>query len=214
MSVTPLSFRFIAARLDGAGLLVRAPDVDVTIRGITDDSRHVSNGDLFCAWTGTSSDSHTYLAAVQAAGGAAALVEHSVESVTLPQIVVRDGRRAAAVAAAALHGEPQEDLILAGVTGTNGKTTTVWILRHLLSGWYRTASLGTLGIRTDAETGPSSADSLTTPGPVELSRTLRALVDDGFEALAMEVSSHSLHQGRVEALRFDVTVFTNLTRDH
>jgi UDP-N-acetylmuramoyl-L-alanyl-D-glutamate--2,6-diaminopimelate ligase len=214
MTVTPLSFRFIAARLDGAGLLVHAPNVDVTIRGITDDSRAVSPGDIFCAWTGTSSDSHTYLGAVQAAGGVAAIVEHNVEPATLPQIVVRDGRRAAAVASAALHGEPQEDLIFAGVTGTNGKTTTVWILRHLLSGWYRTASVGTLGLRTDAETSASSGDSLTTPGPVTLSRTLRTLVDDGFEALAMEVSSHALHQGRVEALRFDVAVFTNLTRDH
>src|SRR5690606_3423702 len=101
-----------------------------------------------------------------------------------------------------------------GVTGTNGKTTTVWILRHLLSAYQPTASLGTLGlILADGQPLPGS-EALTTPGPVELARTLRFLVQQGVRALAMEVSSHALEQGRVHALDFDVAVFTNLSRDH
>jgi UDP-N-acetylmuramoyl-L-alanyl-D-glutamate--2,6-diaminopimelate ligase len=212
----------VVARLEENGLLVQAADADVMVQGITDDSRRVEQGDLFCAWTGTASDSHSYVATVERAGAVAAIVEKKVEGVKLPQVVVRDGRRAAALAAALVFGDPQDDLTLVGVTGTNGKTTTVWILRHLLSELgrvptdpaARAASLGTLGLRTGADQSAASGESLTTPGPVDLARTLRDLVDDGFRALAMEVSSHALDQGRVHSLRFDVVVFTNLTRDH
>src|SRR5690606_19165435 len=108
----------------------------------------------------------------------------------------------------------EHSLRLAAVTGTNGKTTSVWMLRHMLSQRVPTASLGTLGaILDDGSTLPGS-ESLTTPGPVELARTLRRLVDSGVRMIAMEVSSHALDQGRVHVLDFDVAVFTNLTRDH
>jgi UDP-N-acetylmuramoyl-L-alanyl-D-glutamate--2,6-diaminopimelate ligase len=187
---------------------------DVTVSGITDDSRHVQPGDLYCAWAGSAVDAHEFVAGAAQAGAAAALVERHVPAGEIPQIIVRDGRRAAAVAASALYGEPEHSLRLAGVTGTNGKTTSVWVLRHMLSQRDPTASLGTLGlILEDGSTLPGS-EALTTPGPVELARTLRLLVDRGVRTLAMEVSSHALDQGRVHALNFDVVVFTNLTRDH
>jgi UDP-N-acetylmuramoyl-L-alanyl-D-glutamate--2,6-diaminopimelate ligase len=118
------------------------------------------------------------------------------------------------VGAAAVLGDPQDSFRLAGVTGTNGKTTTVWLLRHVLSGRWHTAALGTLGVILDDGSVLEGSESLTTPGPVQLARTLRLLVDRGIEAVAMETSSHALDQGRVDALRFDVVVFTNLSRDH
>jgi UDP-N-acetylmuramoyl-L-alanyl-D-glutamate--2,6-diaminopimelate ligase len=204
----------VVARLDREGLLAEAPAVDLAVLGIADDSRRVRPGDLFCAWAGSTTDGHGFLPTAEAAGAVAALVERPVEACGLPQVVVKDGRRAAAVAASEVFGRPEAGLTLVGVTGTSGKTTTVWLLRHLLSARYATASLGTLGvILADGQPLPGS-ESLTTPGPVDLARTLRELVDRGVQAVAMEVSSHALDQGRVHALRFDVGVFTNLSRDH
>jgi len=203
----------VMRRLAAANLLVGRADADPEIAGVTDDSRSVSPGDLFCAWQGTSFDSHDALPDVALAGAAAALVERRV-SASIPQVLVKDGRRAAAVGAAALLGDPQDSFRLAGVTGTNGKTTTVWLLRHVLAGRWQTAALGTLGVILPDGSVLEGSESLTTPGPVQLARTLRLLVDRGVEAVAMETSSHALDQGRVDALRFDVVVFTNLSRDH
>ncbi|MGH7477736.1 MAG: UDP-N-acetylmuramoyl-L-alanyl-D-glutamate--2,6-diaminopimelate ligase [Longimicrobiales bacterium] len=204
----------IADRLESAGLLASRASADPAITGITDDSRRVARGDLFCAWAGTVVDAHRFVPAAADAGAAAALVERPVAAASLPQMLVHNGRRAAALAAAELFGDPASELVLVGVTGTNGKTTTVWMLRHLLGLKRTPASIGTLGIYGPQGRIADAVDVLTTPGPVELARTLRALRDAGVDALAMEVSSHALHQGRVDALRFDVAVFTNLTRDH
>jgi UDP-N-acetylmuramoyl-L-alanyl-D-glutamate--2,6-diaminopimelate ligase len=204
----------VAQRLRAAELLVDGTARDPGITGVTADSRLLRAGDLYCAWRGTAADAHDHVGAAAAAGAAAALVERQIPEVDLPQLVVRDGRRAAALGAAVVYGDPQKALRTVGVTGTNGKTTTVWILRHLLSAYQPTASLGTLGlILANGEPLPGS-EALTTPGPVELARTLRFLVQRGVRALAMEVSSHALEQGRVHALDFDVAVFTNLSRDH
>jgi UDP-N-acetylmuramoyl-L-alanyl-D-glutamate--2,6-diaminopimelate ligase len=208
----------LTRRLRALDLLVDDADAnavaDVVVSGITDDSRAVAPGDLFCAWAGSVLDAHDYVQAAAQAGAAAVLVERLVGDTGIPQIVVRDGRRAAAIAASVFFGEPEHSLRLAAVTGTNGKTTSVWILRHMLSQREPTASLGTLGaILQDGSILPGS-ESLTTPGPVELARTLRDLVDRGVRTVAMEVSSHALDQGRVHVLEFDVAVFTNLSRDH
>ena len=114
-------------------LLVQAPDGDANITGITDDSRSVRSGDIYCAWRGTTRDSHDFVQGAERSGAAAALVERVVDGVSIPQIVVTDGRRAAALAANAVFGNPAEKLVVAGVTGTNGKTTTAWIMRHVLN---------------------------------------------------------------------------------
>jgi UDP-N-acetylmuramoyl-L-alanyl-D-glutamate--2,6-diaminopimelate ligase len=131
-------------------------------------------------------------------------------------LVVTDTRRAAAVAAATFFDEPARELTLAGVTGTNGKTTTVGMLRHLLEDTPgSTASIGTLGVLVGGDGTPLDGGSgLTTPGPVELQRVLRALRERGVSAVAIETSSHALHQRRIEGLEFAAAVFTNLTRDH
>jgi UDP-N-acetylmuramoyl-L-alanyl-D-glutamate--2,6-diaminopimelate ligase len=185
------------------------------VTAISDDSRVMGPGALFLAVQGTERDGHDFLAAAERKGAAAALVADPTRT-ALPALVVRDTRRAAAVAAAAFHGAPARQLRLVGVTGTNGKTTTVGMLRHLLDEpAARAASIGTLGILVGSEGTPmEGGGGLTTPGPVELQRVLRALHGEGVRTVAMEASSHALHQKRLEGLRFDAAVFTNLTRDH
>jgi UDP-N-acetylmuramoyl-L-alanyl-D-glutamate--2,6-diaminopimelate ligase len=185
------------------------------LTGITDDSRQVGPGSLFVAVRGTARDGHDFLPAIADRAGAAIVEDGS--RTTLPAFVVTDARRAAPIAAAAAYGEPGSKLRLVGVTGTNGKTTTVGMLRHVLDQGEggRCASIGTLGVLVGSEGTPQpGGGGLTTPGPVELQRVLRALVDSGVTTVAMEVSSHSLDQRRVDGLEFDVAVFTNLTRDH
>lgn len=200
-----------------AGLVIRtAGDLPGTVNAITDDSRAVGAGALFVAVRGTARDGHDFLGTAADAGAVVAIVEDPAQS-TLPSIVVRDARRSAAIAAAAFYGEPAAGMRFVGVTGTNGKTTTVGMLRHLFDEpTDRSASIGTLGtlLGSVGEPLPGSAASLTTPGPVELQRTLRALADAGVRTVTMEVSSHSLHQRRVDGIRFAAAVFTNFTRDH
>src|SRR3954471_7386865 len=185
------------------------------ITGISDDSRRVRPGELFIAVRGWNTDGHDYLDAAAKRGAAAVIVEDASRT-SLPSLEVREGRRSAAIAAAVAHGEPARGLRLLGVTGTNGKTTTTSIMRHLFDdGSGSSASIGTLGVLlgSSGEVLPGGS-GLTTPGPVELQRVLRALSDRGVQTIAMEVSSHSLDQRRVEGLEFDIVAFTNLTRDH
>ena len=203
----------VVERLRSEGLLAEAPEQDPVLRGVTANSRTATEGDLFCAWAGTSKDAHEFVTAAEEAGAVAAVVEHPVEP-SLPQVVVTSGREAAALAADEVMGRPSEGLVLTGVTGTNGKTTTVWILRHLLSTRYATGSLGTVGAVLEGGRPLPGTGSLTTPGPVEMAKAMRAFADHGTQAVAMEVSSHAIDQSRVRALSFDVAVFTNLTRDH
>ena len=212
----PVLVTALADALRRAGLLVaEAGALPDAVMGVTDDSRRVVSGGLFIAVPGAHDDGHRYLAGATAAGAGAALVERA-DATTLPALVVRDGRRAAAVVAAAYYGEPASHVTLVGVTGTNGKTTTVAMLRHLLdSPGAPAASIGTLGVLVGSVGAPFGAGSgLTTPGPVELQRVLRGLVDVGVCTVAMEVSSHALEQYRTEGVRFAAAVFTNLTRDH
>jgi UDP-N-acetylmuramoyl-L-alanyl-D-glutamate--2,6-diaminopimelate ligase len=214
--MTSFASRAVRDALARAGVLreVRGTMPD-ELTGITDDSRQVGLGCLFIAVRGTARDGHDFLAALADRAGAA-IVEDASRT-TLPAFVVSDARRAAPIAAAAAYGDPGSQLRLVAVTGTNGKTTTVGMLRHLLDedARGRAASVGTLGVLVGSEGTPQQGGGgLTTPGPVELQRVLRALVDGGVKVVAMEVSSHSLVQRRVDGLAFDVAVFTNLTRDH
>lgn len=181
---------------------------------VTADSRQVRVGAVFCAWKGTHSDAHQYLPAVFEAGAAGAVVEACEEGIPTPQLCVADGRLGAAYAAAEFFGDPWAQMTLVGVTGTNGKTTTTAMLRHLLSLDGPAGSIGTLGaVGGDGEVVPGT-EGLTTPGPVEAARWLRRFLDEGVSRVAMEVSSHALDQARMAAARFDAAVFTNLTRDH
>ena len=206
----------IVEALRRAGLLLAEHDaLPQWIESVTDDSRTVAPHSLFLAVRGSDRDGHAYLDMAEQAGAVVAVVDDPTRT-SLPSLQVSDTRRAAAVAAAAFYEQPAAQLRLAGVTGTNGKTTTVGMLRHLLDEpAARAASIGTLGVLIGSEGSPMDGGSgLTTPGPVELQRVLRSLHDAGVRTVAMETSSHALHQGRVEGLRFEAGVFTNLTRDH
>jgi UDP-N-acetylmuramoyl-L-alanyl-D-glutamate--2,6-diaminopimelate ligase len=204
----------IVDALRAAKLVVSAPDELPNVTGLTADSRGLQPGMLFCAIKGTTQDGHAFIAGAAERGAAAALVE-SPQPATLPQIVVNDGRRAAAVAAEAWFDWPAKKLDLTGITGTNGKTTSVTLAQHVLSELQPTGSIGTLGaFDPERRAVPSEAGNLTTPGPIDLQATLAALVASGARGAAMEVSSHALDQGRIEGLVFQAAVFTNLTRDH
>lgn len=211
----------VTAALRAANLLVETVGtLPERVSDITDDSRSVRVGGLFIAVRGFARDGHDFLEHAAAAGAAVAIVERPGRT-ELPSLVVRpgEGRRAAAIAAAAAFEEPARALKLLAVTGTNGKTTTVTILRHLLDGYEggKSASIGTLGVLVGSAGEPVEQEgdsTLTTPGPVALQRVLRTLVGAGVRTVAMEVSSHSLDQRRVEGLAFEVGVFTNFSRDH
>jgi len=214
--VTGVTLQSIIDALRDAELLAGTRGaLPATVNTLTDDSRALQRGGVFVAVRGAERDGHDYLDAAAKTGAAAAIVDDRSRT-ELPAIIVRDTRRAASVAAAAFHGFPARALRLVGVTGTNGKTTTVGMLRHLLDApEARAASIGTLGVLVGSEgAAMPGGGGLTTPGPVELQRVLRELVDAGVRTVAMETSSHALHQHRVDTLRFGAAVFTNLTRDH
>ena len=211
-----ISIDAISEALKASGLLVdRRGQVPKSVDLVTDDSRQVRPGSLFVAVKGADRDGHAYLAAAEKAGASVAIVEDAGKT-TLPSLVVKSSRRAAAIVGAAAVGWPAKEMQLIGVTGTNGKTTTVNILRHLIDGpKARSASIGTLGVLIGSEGKMHPGGSgLTTPGPIELQGLFRQLQNAGVGRIAMEVSSHALHQHRVEGLEFDIAVFTNLTRDH
>jgi UDP-N-acetylmuramoyl-L-alanyl-D-glutamate--2,6-diaminopimelate ligase len=221
MSAAAVPVRAVLDGLRQAGLLVAvSTDAPEHVAGIADDSRRVVRGGVFVAVPGITADGHRFIDAARAAGAGLVIAEDAGKCTGGPAAIVTDARRAAAVAAASFYGTPAASLKLVAVTGTNGKTTTVGILRHLLdeaadADLGRAASIGTLGVLMGSEGTPVEGGAgLTTPGPVELQRVLRALADGGARSVAMEVSSHSLAQHRVEGLRFDAAVFTNLTRDH
>ncbi|MDX2184483.1 MAG: UDP-N-acetylmuramoyl-L-alanyl-D-glutamate--2,6-diaminopimelate ligase [Gemmatimonadaceae bacterium] len=202
--------------LDRAGLLVEViGELPATLSALTDDSRHVQPGGLFLAVKGAVADGHAFVPKARAAGAALVMLEDRA-AVDGAALLVRDGRRAAARVAAAWYHEPARALRLVAATGTNGKTTTVGMLRHCLEQPDApTASIGTLGVLAgSAGTVVPGGSGLTTPGPVELQRVLRLLVDRGVRTVAMETSSHALHQRRIEGVAFAAAVFTNLTRDH
>jgi UDP-N-acetylmuramoyl-L-alanyl-D-glutamate--2,6-diaminopimelate ligase len=203
----------LVAALQRAGLLVEAATLP-PLTSLTADSRDVRAGALFIAVRGSQSDGHRFVPDAIARGAAAAVVE-TRQPVDVPQLVVTDARRAAIELARAWYGDPGASLVLIGITGTNGKTTTTGLVRYLFNAAGTAGSIGTLGAFDGAgDDVPSTAGNLTTPGPVDLQATLAALAARGCTHVAMETSSHSLDQGRLDGVEFAAGIYTNLTRDH
>jgi UDP-N-acetylmuramoyl-L-alanyl-D-glutamate--2,6-diaminopimelate ligase len=194
--------------------LVAAPESGPAPSGLTVDSRSVRPGTVYLAIRGSQADGHRFVPEAARRGAAAVIVEAPAGS-GLPEIVVRDGRRSALALGAAWFGHPARRLTLVGVTGTNGKTTTTGLIRHLLNASGTSSSIGTLGAFDGrGEPVASTAGTLTTPGPIDLQAIFATLVARGVERVTMEASSHSLDQGRLDGLVFAAGVFTNLTHDH
>src|SRR3954467_408820 len=186
-----------------------APPVEVT--ALAFDNRLVTPGTLFFCVPGFTRDGHDY-APDAIARGAAALVVQRPLGLGVPEVLVDDVRAAMAPAAAALNGAPTAALRAVGITGTNGKTTTAFLVRGLLeAAGRRTGLLGT--IKTIVA-GADQTGVRTTPEAIDLQAAFRAMADGGDVACAMEVSSHALELNRADAIHFDVAVFTNLTQDH
>jgi UDP-N-acetylmuramoyl-L-alanyl-D-glutamate--2,6-diaminopimelate ligase len=185
---------------------------NVAVADLAYDANSVTPGSLFFAVPGTRVDGHRFAAQAVENGAVALVVEHPLEELAVPQLLVPDARAAMAVAADAFFGEPTRELELAGVTGTNGKTTTAYLLWSILdAGGRRPGLLGTVENRVGGEVRPVVR---TTPEAIDLQRTFREMLDAGNRSAAIEASSHASALRRLDRVRFDVLVFTNLTQDH
>ena len=196
--------------------LVDAP-AGIDIRDVVSDSRRASDGALFLALSGGSHHGLDFARAVVEQGARAIVYEgpHAAPAAVAPSVFVapvENLRERAGTIASRFFDDPSASLSVAGITGTNGKTTCAWLLSQALSRCGRRAAYsGTIGVGFP---GSLAASSHTTPDAVELQRQLAELRDQGAECVAMEVSSHALDQHRVNAVRFAIAAFTNLTRDH
>ena len=194
------------------GVLERSGDQRVTITGLTDDSRAVESGSLFVAVQGERVDGHQFLDRVVAAGAAAVVVGRHVVVGSTPCIRVQDSRAAVGVLGSRFYGDPSAALRMIGVTGTNGKTTTTYVVKTMLEAANRQVGLiGTVAYLVGKESIPASH---TTPGALELQKLFARMVEKRLDTVVMEVSSHALALDRTAGSEFDVAVFTNLTQDH
>jgi len=186
---------------------------DVDVQGLSFDSRRVAAGDLFAVFVGENFDARLFVPDAIERGAIAILSPTpSPEGHAGPWLVSDEPRSVVGPLAARLYGHPDRELIMAGVTGTNGKSTIIALLSSILDAAGKPCSrIGTLGYSFEAET---EAAPRTTPEAPDLFRMLREMRDRGAAAAALEVSSHALAQGRVEGLELDLAIFTNLTRDH
>jgi UDP-N-acetylmuramoyl-L-alanyl-D-glutamate--2,6-diaminopimelate ligase len=186
-----------------------APEIEIS--GLAYSSQSVTPGALFFCVPGFRADGHDF-APDAVERGAAALVCQRPLGLGVPEIVVEDVRAAMGPAAARFYGDPTAELELVGVTGTNGKTTTAYLIRHLMEAAGR--QCGLLGTVKRVVGGVEEDVVRTTPEAIDLQHTFRRMVDGGDRACAMEVSSHALELGRVGGIRFAARLFTNLTQDH
>lgn len=215
MERRPLTLAQVADALDQQHLLLDLDgDPEIPLLNATDDSRAVAPGSLFCAIAGERIDARTLIPDAHAAGAAAVMLQgDTAVPPGLPVLRVSDDRRAAGVVAELAAGFPARHFRTFAITGTNGKTTSAYLLRHVLqSCGLRTAMLGT--VEYDLGNGQKMPASRTTPTPFALQKLFQDIYSNGCEACVMELSSHALHQQRIGTMAFDGAIFTNLTQDH
>jgi len=186
----------------GNNLEVSGSIQDLEVNGLSFDSRDVKTGNLYFCITGETHDGHDFAHQAEETGAVAIVVERTLQT-SVPQIVVQDTREAMGHISCVFYGYPSNELKVIGVTGTNGKTTTVHLISDILNAsGVPSQAIGTL-------TG-----QLTTPEAPKLQSKFRTIANSGAEAIVMEVSSHALSQHRTTGIEFDIGVFTNLTHDH
>lgn len=186
-------------------------DAQTQITGVCADSQKVKSGDLFLCYQGKECDSHNFAEEAKTRGAVALICEKKLNC-DIPQIVVADGRAAVASAARAFYGFADKKLKLVGITGTNGKTTTTYMLESIFKAAGKKAGIiGTLGISYgDKFISPE----LTTPDPIYLHSVFADMVKCGVEYVFMEVSAHAIYFNKIAGLKFEVGIFTNCTQDH
>src|SRR6266496_651249 len=198
----------LATALGAVEVVGRAP---VEVRGLAYDTRDVVSGSLFFCVPGARADGHDFAAEAVAAGAVAVVVERPLD-VPVPQVLVADARAAMAPAADEFFGRPTEELQVVGVTGTNGKTTTAFLLYAILAAASRRPGLtGTIEARVGGE---RRGVKHTTPEAIDLQRLFREMLDAGDRSVAMEASSHASALHRLDRVRFAALVFTNLSHEH
>ena len=182
------------------------------ISSVHEDSRKVSPGCLFVARPGSKSDGARFAADAAARGAVAVLTQQRIADCVLPQILVADAAAGGSVVANLFHDQPSHKIKVLGITGTNGKTTTTYLLRHILAkARHKCGVIGTVEI-DDGQTRREA--DMTTPSAIDVAQLLADMRDNGCKAAAVEVSSHALDQGRCAGVRFAAAGFTNLTGDH
>jgi len=200
---------------DCEGAKLCGPAIDV--KGISSDSRKIEKGYLFAALKGANIDGRSFIADAIANGATVILLEDGSEQLsyipsTVSTVLVPQGRKALGLISARYYGNPSDKLNLIGITGTNGKTTTSYILEAIVRAEGRSPGvIGTVNYRYSGKTIPAPN---TTPEPSELQRILARMLDAGTTDCIMEVSSHAIDQERIAGCSFDTTIFTNLTMDH
>ncbi len=198
--------------LQGVQMTSVQVDAQCCVQGISCDSNHVEKGDLFVAIPGTSLDGTQFTTEAFEKGAVCAICQ-SPPACAIPYVVVPCARRALALLAANFYGHPAEEMTLIGVTGTNGKTTTTFLIKHILETKVG-AKVGLIGTVENLVGETVLPAQRTTPDALQLHQLLRRMADDGCTHVVMEVSSHALALERAYGIDFDVGLFTNLTQDH
>jgi len=193
-------------------ILEMRADADTEIASVSYDSRNTRRSDLFVAIKGFESDGHRFIGAAMSAGAAAVVCEEKPAE-NIPYVLVENSREALALISRSYFGDPSSKMTMIGVTGTNGKTTTTMLIKHVVEDLTgeKTGLIGTNQNMIGSEVLPTER---TTPESFELQKLFKEMADKGCKYVIMEVSSHSLVLDRVAGIRFEVAVFTNLTQDH
>ena len=199
--------------LKGIEVLDATADMEMEIPHVSYDSRATQPGDLFVAMTGFAADGHAFIGKARAAGAAAVLCQKLPEDPTVPYVRVADSRRALAEVGANFFGHPADSMTMVGVTGTNGKTTTTYLLKSILE-QAAGAKVGLIGTNQNMIGEEIIPTERTTPESFELQRLFAQMRDAGCTHVVMEVSSHALALDRVYGVHYAVGIFTNLTQDH
>lgn len=199
--------------LSGVEILAYSADLEEEIAGVSYDSRKTAPGDLFVAMTGYAADGHDFIPAAVQRGAVCVLCERVVEGIDVPWVQVVSCRRALAQIGANWFSHPAEEMVMVGVTGTNGKTTTTYLLKQILE-QKAGAKVGLIGTNQNMIGETVLETERTTPESFELQKLFREMKDSGCTHVVMEVSSHALYLDRVYGIPFAVGIFTNLTQDH